>query len=231
MTDAIENRMEDAANAAESEYERKLEAEADEALDRIQRGQSWDDWLKIGELFVHGRKQAMLFSHVNKPEGKGYNLWFSGWMARHPKLQAIDKATRNHAMQCFDNAAAIKEWRGHLAQNQREAINHPTTVLRRWKREQADDAVIKVVKKKTDRQGMIEQIDLLEADNKKLRARIEQGEANVFSMADTPENIGKLLADPTMCGLEKARKIHKALGEAISKRAKFEAERKKAGPR
>lgn len=220
--------MTDEADRFEADYEARLEAEADAALDRIQRGQSWNDWAKIGELFVHGRKLAMLHGHTNEPAGKGYNMAFSSWLDAHPKLRAVDKATRNHAMQCFDNIQEITEWRAKLAQNQRETINHPTTVLRRWRKEQAGEAE-KTVKKQAARDELNEKVSILEADNKRLRDKLDKGGENIFALSDTAPQIAMALAGNLSSS--KLADLHKALGLELAKKRKFEADKKRAGPR
>jgi hypothetical protein len=224
----VENAMAAHAEAAESDYEAQLERDAEAALDRITRGQSWADWMKVGELFCHGRKQAMLHAHTNRPEGKGYNLLFSGWMDAHPKLRTVDKATRNHAMQCFDNLASITEWRATLAFNQLQAINHPSTVLRRWRKEQAGEGE-KAAKKASAKEELNEKVAVLEADNKKLRDKLDKGGENIFALSDTAPQIAMALAGNL--SMSKLTDLHKALGAELAKKRKFEAERKRAGPR
>ena len=228
MTDYVEN--DDQLRQFEADYEQKLEREADEALERIQRGQTWLDWRKVAELFAHGRKLAMLRGHANKPEGKGYNLCFSGWLDAHPKLRSIDKATRNHAMQCIDNIEAIEAWRATLAENQRQTINHPTTVLRRWKAADRETAGGDAApKKQTEREALREANAELEGEVAKLKRKIEQSGENLFSLSDTAKNIAMTLAGNLSTG--KLGELAKELTNELTKKRKLEAEKKRAGPR
>lgn len=214
----------------ETDYERKLEREADAALERIQRGQSWEDWRKVAELFTHGRKLAMLHGHANKPEGKGYNLCFSSWLDQHPKLRSIDKATRNHAMQCFDKIAEIDAWRVTLADNQRQTINHPTTVLRRFTASQRENAGDKVgEKKQTEREALRDANAELEGQVAKLKRTIEQSGENLFSLSDTAKNMAIVLAGNLSTG--KLGELAKEIANELTKKRKLEAEKKRAGPR
>jgi hypothetical protein len=221
VTDALQDRF-------EADYEAKLERDADAALDRIQRGQSWDDWMKIAELFSHGSKTSMLHAHTNERAGKGYNLAFAAWLDAHPKMRAIDKATRNHCLQCYDNFHEITAWRAKLGQNQREAINHPKTVLQRWRKEQAGEGE-KVARKASAKEELNEKVAVLEADNAKLRKKLDDGGENIFALSDSASQIAMALAGNL--SMSKLTDLHKALGAELTKKRKFEAERKRAGPR
>jgi hypothetical protein len=214
----------------EAEYEAKLEREADEALERIQRGQTWLDWVKVAQLFAHGRKQAMLRGHANKPEGKGYNLCFSAWLDAHPKLRSIDKATRNHAMQCVDQLDAIEAWRLTLAENQRQTINHPTTVLRRFKAADRDNAGGDAApKKQTEREALREANATLEGEVAKLKRKIEQSGENLFSLNDTAKQIARLLRD--YWGSNKLAELSRALTEEAKVKRALEGKTKNGGPK
>ncbi|HEX3521274.1 MAG TPA: hypothetical protein VHT52_04215 [Stellaceae bacterium] len=226
MTDNLDNGE---AQRFEAEYEAKLEREADEALERIQRGQSWLDWVKVAQLFAHGRKVAMLNGHANKPEGKGYNLCFSAWLDAHPKLRSIDKATRNHAMQCVDHLDAIEAWRATLGENQRQTINHPTTVLRRFTAAQRETAGEAAPKKQSEREALREANATLEGEVTKLKRKIEQGGENLFAMSDTAKNIAMTLAGNLSAG--KLGDLCKELAAELTRKRKAEADKKRAGPR
>lgn len=216
----------------EAEYEARLEREADEACDRIKRGQSWLDWVKIAELFAHGRKIAMYRGHANKPEGKGYNLCFAAWLDAHPKLREIDKASRNHAMQCWDQIDAIQAWRATLAEygsKSRQTINHPTTVLRRFLADQRETTGNAPAKKQSIREALQDANAELEGEVAKLKRKIEQSGENLFSMADTPKDIAMAIAGAV--SISKLADIGKALTAELAKKRKVEAEKKRGGPR
>jgi hypothetical protein len=217
------------AQRFEVEYEAKLEREADEAFERIQRGQTWLDWRKVAELFAHGRRQAMLRGHANKPEGKGYNLCFSAWLDAHPKLRSIDKATRNHAMQCVDNIDAIEAWRATLGENQRQTINHPTTVLRRFTSAQRETAGEAAPKKQTEREALREANATLEGEVAKLKRTIEQSGENLFALSDSAKSIARLLRD--YWSANKLAELSKALTEEAKTKRALEGKTKNGGPK
>jgi hypothetical protein len=218
------------AQRFEHEYETRLEHEAEEALDRIQRGQTWLDWRKVAELFAHGRKVAMLNGHANKPEGKGYNLCFAAWLDAHPKLRAVDKATRNHAMQCMDQIDAIEAWRATLAENQRQTINHPTTVLRRFKAADRETAGGDAApKKQSEKEALREANATLEGEVTKLKRTIEQSGENLFSLSDSAKSIARLLRD--YWSANKLAELSKALTEEAKTKRALEGKTKNGGPK
>jgi hypothetical protein len=204
--------MENDVQHFEQEYEAKLEREAEEALDRIQRGQTWADWVKVAELFAHGRKLAMLRGHANKPEGKGYNLNFSAWLDAHPKLRSIDKATRNHAMQCHDQITAIEAWRATLAENQRMTINHPTTVLRRFKTANAETAGEAKPKKQTEREALAERNAELEAKMAKMEREALEADDRDWFYEGTPAELAALLVRKNK---DRSARLYAALGHEL----------------
>jgi hypothetical protein len=207
MTDHIDNGE---AQRFEAEYEATLEREADEALDRIQRGQSWLDWVKVAQLFAHGRKLAMFRGHANKPEGKGYNLCFSAWLDAHPKLRAVDKATRNHAMQCIDQLDAIEAWRATLAENQRQTINHPTTVLRRFKSANRDPSDAAPAKPKKVQIGA-EELDSLHSELATLKKAADADDRDWF-YEGTPEQLAAICVRKNK---NRSAKLYAALGREL----------------
>ena len=206
----------------EADYEQKLEREADEALERIQRGQTWLDWRKVAELFAHGRKLSMLRGHANKPEGKGYNLNFSAWLDAHPKLRSIDKATRNHAMQCIDNIDAIEAWRATLADNQRQTINHPSTVLRRFKSANREDAGEDAPKKQSLADALRERNAELEAKMAKIEREAKDAEDRDWFYEGTPAQLAAMLVRKNK---DRSARLYAALGNELkpSQRTKVKA--------
>jgi hypothetical protein len=196
----------------EADYEAKLEREADEALERIQRGQTWLDWRKVAELFAHGRKLAMLRGHTNKPEGKGYNLSFAAWLDAHPKLRSIDKATRNHAMQCMDQIDAIETWRATLADNQRQTINHPTTVLRRFKSANRDNAGEEPVKKLSEKDALRERNAELEAQLSRMEREAKDADDRDWFYEGTPAELAAVLVRKNK---DRSARLYAALGHEL----------------
>ena len=122
----------------DSAFEEARAQEAADAADRLKRGQSWDDWLKIGVFLNIGRNKAMLRAGTNEPVGARYIKSFSEWMAVYPWIGDIDKATRIHAMWCVDHLDELAKLRENMGLTQRLTCNHPTTMRRRWDKSQKE---------------------------------------------------------------------------------------------
>jgi hypothetical protein len=115
-----------------TESEDRKEKDADEAAERIKRGQHWLDWMYIAEGLEVGRVKAMRRVGTNRPIGAGYNRAFGDWLNERQWARDLDKPTRNHLFWCADNRNAIEAWRETLAQDERARLNHPTALKRRY---------------------------------------------------------------------------------------------------
>jgi hypothetical protein len=106
--------------------------EGREAWERIQNKQRWEDWLAVGKANVVGRAEAMQEARVNKPKGRRYNSAFTPWQYKHG-FENLDKADRCRLFEVMDHLPEIEAWRQTLTPRERAGLNHPSTVLRRWK--------------------------------------------------------------------------------------------------
>jgi hypothetical protein len=102
-----------------------------EALGRLARDPTWEDWLAVGVAIDIGRRRAMRVSGKDTPEGKGYNQTFSQWL-KGEGFDRLDKGDRKRLMDCIDHQAEIEQWRRILTLSQRLRLNHPSAVWRRW---------------------------------------------------------------------------------------------------
>ena len=105
---------------------------AAEAFERIRTGQHWRDWTLVAAGLNAGRDRAMREAGTNQAMGRRYNEAMGRWMDRNPWSRKIDKATRNHLLWVADHLAQIEAWRETLAANQRDKLNHPTTIKRQY---------------------------------------------------------------------------------------------------
>jgi hypothetical protein len=103
-----------------------------EAWKRHKDDATWSDWLAIGQALAIGRQDAMAAAGTNAPSGKGYNIAFGEWLARH-HFDDIDKGDRSRLLDVMSNLPAIEAWRARLPQTDRLRLNHPNSVLRKWK--------------------------------------------------------------------------------------------------
>ena len=104
-----------------------------EAWRRLKREKSWGDWLVVGAALQIGRQWAMNQAGTNRPMGKGYNMAFAEWLHRY-KLDDMDKGDRSRLFEIMDNLSPIEQWRQTLTMTQRLALNHPNSVMRKWKK-------------------------------------------------------------------------------------------------
>jgi hypothetical protein len=101
-----------------------------EAMERQRRG--LDDWMDIAEALQVGRIESMRAAQTNEPKGKRYEKIMGEWLVAH-SFHIIDKGTRTRLLECLQHRAAIEKWRAILTEGERFRLNHPDTVLRKWK--------------------------------------------------------------------------------------------------
>jgi hypothetical protein len=101
-----------------------------EAMTRIGRG--WGDWMIIAEAIEVGRTEAMQAANANEPRGKRYEREMGDWLTKNG-FRGIDKGARSRLLDCLEQRAAIEKWRSTLTEAERIRLNHPSTVLRKWK--------------------------------------------------------------------------------------------------
>jgi hypothetical protein len=110
-----------------------------EAMERLTKSRSWDDWKLVLAAIDIGRTAAMLEAGINKPCGLKYNEAFRKWTRLHPTFEPIanfDKGDRSRLFECFQNLVAIDAWRAKLSPTRKLKLNYPPTVLAHWKKSQ-----------------------------------------------------------------------------------------------
>jgi hypothetical protein len=93
---------------------------------------TWLDWIAIAEAHAIGREDAQNASGANQPRGSRYNAEFGAWLER-TRFDDIDKGDRNRLFEVLEHRAEIETWRARLTTTERLKLNHPSTVLRKWK--------------------------------------------------------------------------------------------------
>lgn len=104
------------------------------AWTRLKTDHSWYDWLQVGEALMIGRNEAMLKANTNAPVGGAYNRLFGEWLAKYGFAE-IDKGDRSRLIEVMEHQAEIAQWRATLTRTERLRLNHPSSVLRRWRKE------------------------------------------------------------------------------------------------
>jgi hypothetical protein len=217
MTDVIQDGF-------DSAFEELKAQEAADAADRLKRGQSWDDWIKIGTFLNIGRNKAMLRAGTNEPIGARYIKAFSEWMAVYAWIGDIDKATRTHSMWCVDHADELVKLRENMGLTQRLAANHPTTMRRKWDKAQKEVDKAPAVKKESRADVIQRELEATAAERDKWRHKAEKD----GSLFDLKNDSAKIIASVIVQNMSphRLRELMKAL-EAENVRRK--AVQKQAG--
>jgi hypothetical protein len=110
-----------------------------EAMERLTKSRSWDDWKLVMPAVAIGRTAAMLEAGANKPAGRKYSEAFRKWARLYNAFEPIanlDKSDRSRLFECFKNLDAIDAWRARLSPARQLKLNYPATVLACWKKSQ-----------------------------------------------------------------------------------------------
>ena len=181
MTDALQENF-------DSGYEELKAQEAADAADRLKRGQSWDDWIKIGTFLNIGRNKAMARAGTNEPIGARYIKAFSEWMAVYSWIGDIDKATRTHAMWCVDHLEELAKLRENMGLTQRMTCNHPTTMRRRWDKAQKEVDKAPTVKKESRADVIQRELEATAAERDKWKHKAEK-DGSLFDLKNDSTQI------------------------------------------
>jgi hypothetical protein len=181
MTDATQEGF-------DSAFEELKAQEAADAADRLKRGQSWDDWLKIGVFLNIGRNKSMLRAGTNEPVGARYIKAFSEWMGVYAWIGDIDKATRTHAMWCVDHLDELVKLRDNMGLTQRMTCNHPTTMRRRWDKSQKELDKAPTAKKETTAQKLERELEATAAERDKWKREAEK-DGSLFDLKQDPASM------------------------------------------
>jgi len=101
-------------------------------------------WLDYSNAIVAVRTEAMRDAFTNQPVGKAYNANHARIMRREKLDGEFDDNTRKDCVAMVDNlhhpvdarrAHGILAWRSGLDASTRARLNHPTSIMRRWKKD------------------------------------------------------------------------------------------------
>jgi hypothetical protein len=125
-----------------------LETEAKEVAERIAttrivrrgrdcwenlgRANSFDSWAKIGAALAIGRDYSLRISGANRPAGQTYCRAMNQWCAEYGFASMVNNL-RSHALEMHSHIDEIRSWRDGLPPRQRQRLNDPLAVTRRWK--------------------------------------------------------------------------------------------------
>jgi hypothetical protein len=182
---------------------------------RVRGDHTWADWLEIGAALCVGRTEAMYVAQTNKPVGRNYNTAFAAWLKEHG-FDAIDQGDRARLFKVMEHRDQIEKWRTTLPLNQRLALNHPSSVLRKWK---ANTVVPdpNAPKKLSPVAKLNDVVARLEEENHRMRKEIERAGGDLWTPDDTPEDIATVMLvklTPT-----KAERIARAILKLTNKKS------------
>jgi hypothetical protein len=91
----------------------------------------WNAWTsQVGPALAKARAEALDISGAAKPKGKGYNGAMSRILIEY-KLADMKQVTRADLLSIMEYLEIVEAWRDQ--QKQRESLNHPTVVWRKFK--------------------------------------------------------------------------------------------------
>ena len=180
----------------ETESDARKERLAEEADARIKSGAHWTDWMYIADGIAVGQSKAMRDTGTNKPYGRAFTRAFGDWLKTRPWANRYDKGTRSNLLWAVDHRSEIEAWRDMLAQNERDKMNHPTVLRRRFEAAHKVAAVNPdTPKKETGKEALVRENTDLWAKVKNLEHQIEAGDGSLFDLRkDSIQSIVNVIA-------------------------------------
>lgn len=120
------------------------------AMRNLKKDRPFAWWEKYANAMIAARGEAMRLANANAPIGKAYNLEIDGILRRERLVDFTadppfpDPNTRKDAVALIDNLhrpidarrlKGILAWRASLSINERNRLNHPTAIMRRWRKD------------------------------------------------------------------------------------------------
>jgi hypothetical protein len=163
-----------------------------EAWGRLRGNATWEDWKQVGKAHVIGRHKAMIEAGVNQPIGRRYNEAFGTWQ-REFGFENLDKGDRARLFEVMGHLTKIEAWLATLTTSERLRLNHPATVLRKWKGSTAVPDPNAAPKPPSAFAKMKEaNVDLHERLHRAEREIASRGN-DLWSPKDTPDGIAKVM--------------------------------------
>jgi hypothetical protein len=157
---------------------------------RFRGDHTWGDWLLVGAALGILRTEAMRKARVNEPVGRIYNEAFGALLDKFG-FENIDKGDRARLFEVMDKLVEIERWRATLTENQRLVLNHPTSVLRKWK-------TATVVSPQDPRKAspvakLKQSIVALSEENHRLKREVDAGGGDLWTCNDEAEEIAAVM--------------------------------------
>jgi hypothetical protein len=173
-----------------TEQEQATVLRAQEAWHRLRHDQTWEDWKHVGAAHLIGRSGAMHEAGVNRPLGHRYKTAFAAWLKKFG-FENLDRADRSRLFVVMDHLHEIETWRATLTPTEQRRLNHPSTVLRRWRSTNAisrnQNCRLSPIEKCRQENGALKQ------EIFRLHRECERFGGDLWDPADRPEDIATVM--------------------------------------
>jgi hypothetical protein len=163
--------------------------EGQRAWIRLREGHAWADWIAVGRAHLIGRAEAMRAAHATAPAGPRYKNAFGDWLKRFG-FHTLDKGDRARLFDVIEHLVEIDKWRSTLPPSDQLKLNHPSTVLRQWRR-----SCRAPTEKLSPMAKLKQQFDDVVEENRRLKREVESGGGDHWAKTDRPADIAKVMAD------------------------------------
>ena len=183
-----------------------------EAWRSLRRDETWEKWVAIGRAIDLGRTTIMRHLGTNQPKGRTWSDVFGAWLKQN-EFDQIDKGVRSRLQTCIENLPAVEAWRATLGLKRRLELNHPNTVLRRWKAETTPKPAVETQDRQTGMRDLFAAVDRVNDVADKIEHKT--GGAELFDMS--PELIGESAKNfVEIFGVEETRRFIAALQAVVT---------------
>jgi hypothetical protein len=163
-----------------------------EAWDRLKIDLTWEDWMLTGEALKVGRSECFNAAQTNSVDDKRYRIEFNGWLKANG-FDDMDSAARTRLFQCMDHRTEIEEWRATLPLKDRLKLNHPQSVIRKWKAATSKEKTAQPPAKaglRDENMRLQEALDAEQVKNRELERRQDTiTEGCEWTWQDSPKDI------------------------------------------
>lgn len=136
-------------------------ADAEEIVKRMNKGQTFYDWIHIGEGLAAWRDAALELTGGQDMDTPAYRAAWNAARPLYPKLADVakDKAERSYSIWMYENHEVLEAWHAGLDDKQRRNWNHPRSVWRHSPLGQAAKAVQRTIADPQPRQTVMRDLN------------------------------------------------------------------------
>jgi hypothetical protein len=130
--------------------------------------------MEVLDGLAAGRTEAMRKADTNKPMGRKYDKEF-GDILKRERLDKLNSGTRGQLFTILDHRIQIAHWYVQLSPDDRQRINHPSSILRHWGKTAEGHDALAQGKRQRQKKRQINYAELRK-ENERLNARIAEVE-------------------------------------------------------